>query len=60
MNLSGKKAKKWLKDHFASTWEYFDVNKDGLIEVERIPQFLRWSQKTLKALIYNGYANERF
>jgi len=42
LHLSGKKAKKYLKSHFASTWEHFDVNHDGLIEVERMPQFLRW------------------
>jgi hypothetical protein len=23
--------------NFDSTWEHFDVNKDGLVEVERMP-----------------------
>lgn len=26
---------------FEDTWNHFDVNKDGLVEVERMPQFLR-------------------
>jgi hypothetical protein len=39
-----KKAdqKKFLDDHFKETWEHFDVNKDGIVEVERMPQFLRY------------------
>ena len=27
---------------FDETWNHFDVNKDGLVEVERMPQFLRY------------------
>jgi len=27
---------------FNDTWNHFDVNGDGLIEVERMPQFLRY------------------
>ena len=27
---------------FEGTWDHFDVNKDGLVEVERMPQFLRY------------------
>ena len=27
---------------FEETWNHFDVNKDGLVEVERMPQFLRY------------------
>ena len=26
---------------FEDTWNHFDVNQDGLVEVERMPQFLR-------------------
>ena len=26
---------------FEEVWNHFDVNKDGLVEVERMPQFLR-------------------
>jgi hypothetical protein len=32
----------WLATKFPETWDHFDVNKDGLVEVERMPQFLRW------------------
>ena len=28
-------------DRFEETWNHFDVNKDGLVEVERMPQFMR-------------------
>ena len=39
---SKEKAEKWLKDNtFADTWTHYDVNKDGLVEVERMPMFLR-------------------
>ena len=27
---------------FDATWKHFDVNADGLVEVERFPQFLRY------------------
>ena len=37
-----EKAAKWLKDNtFEETWNHYDVNKDGLVEVERMPMFLR-------------------
>ena len=28
-------------NRFEDTWNHFDVNKDGLVEVERMPQFMR-------------------
>ena len=31
-----------LAEKFEDTWTHFDVNKDGLVEVERMPQFLRY------------------
>jgi len=37
-----KKTESFLKEHFNSTWEHFDVNNDNLVEVERMPQFLRY------------------
>ena len=41
-NYSTEKAQKWLKDNtFEDTWNHFDVNHDGLVEVERFPMFLR-------------------
>jgi len=32
----------FMRDHFNATWEHFDVNNDNLVEVERMPQFLRY------------------
>jgi hypothetical protein len=37
-----KSAAQLLGDKFEETWTHFDVNKDGLVEVERMPQFLRY------------------
>ena len=31
-----------MAEKFEDTWNHFDVNKDGLVEVERMPQFLRY------------------
>ena len=31
-----------MSEHFDDTWTHFDVNNDSLIEVERMPQFLRY------------------
>ena len=28
-------------NRFEDTWNHFDVNHDGLVEVERMPQFMR-------------------
>jgi len=36
------KTNSWLKEHFDNTWNHFDVNHDRLVEVERMPQFLRY------------------
>lgn len=32
----------YLNDNFDNTWNHFDVNHDNLVEVERMPQFLRY------------------
>lgn len=39
----------YLKTYFERTWAHFDVNKDGRIGVETIPQFMRFlsSDQTL-------------
>ena len=29
------------ENRFEETWNHFDVNKDGLVEAERMPQFMR-------------------
>ena len=39
---TGTKAKGFHDEHFGATWDHFDVNHDRLIEVERMPQFLRY------------------
>ena len=41
-NYNDSKTESWLRDNFGSTWDHFDVNKDNLVEVERMPQFLRY------------------
>jgi len=33
---------KLLLDRFDETWNHFDVNHDGIVEVGRMPQFLRF------------------
>jgi hypothetical protein len=35
-------AATFLDSRFNDTFDHFDVNKDKLIEVERMPQFLRY------------------
>jgi hypothetical protein len=37
-----EQANAYLGEHFAETWTHFDVNNDNLVEVERMPQFLRY------------------
>ena len=32
----------YLKENFDNTWDHFDVNKDSLVEVERMPQLFRY------------------
>lgn len=36
------KANNWIDSNFAGTWTHFDVNNDNIVEVERMPQFLRY------------------
>ena len=31
----------FVKEHFPTVWTRFDVNEDGKIEIDRMPQFLR-------------------
>jgi len=40
--FDASRAKSFLADNFESTWTHFDVNNDNLVEVERMPQFLRY------------------
>lgn len=41
-HFDDSKTRNFLTEHFESTWEHFDVNKDGIVEVGRFPQFLRY------------------
>ena len=47
-NVSNEVTKDHKKDtatdsvDFEGTWKHFDINNDGLVEVERMPQFLRY------------------
>merc|ERR1719263_136217 len=36
------KQSELLSDRFDETWNHFDVNHDGIVEVGRMPQFLRY------------------
>ena len=47
--LDGPAKAEYLKTYFPRTWAHFDVNKDGRIGVETMPQFMRFlsSDQTL-------------
>jgi hypothetical protein len=38
----GSNDKSIIENNFEDTWNHFDVNKDALVEVERMPQFFRY------------------
>merc|ERR1712147_411045 len=40
--LSGDALKTYMDTYFAKAWAHFDVNKAGLIEVSKAPQFMRF------------------
>ena len=42
MGLNGGEAINYLNEYFQKAWDHFDVNKDGYIEAERMPTFLRF------------------
>ena len=41
LHLTGAKASEYFDEHVPDTWQRFDVNKEGWVEAERMPQFLR-------------------
>ena len=47
--LAGDAGAEYLKTYFPRTWAHFDVNKEGRIGVESMPQFMRFlsSDQTL-------------
>ena len=40
--LSGGKLNEYLETYFQKAWGHFDVNRTGLIEVIKMPQFMRF------------------
>lgn len=40
--LTGKEKDEYLKTYFQRTWEHFDVNKTGMVEVLAMPSFMRF------------------
>jgi len=40
--LSGNKLAEYLDTYFAKAWGHFDVNRTGLVEVIKMPQFMRF------------------
>ena len=40
--LTGDKLNQYLETYFAKAWGHFDVNRTGLIEVIKMPQFMRF------------------
>lgn len=47
--LETKENEDYMKQYFARTWQHFDVTHDGLVEVDVMPQFMRFlaSDQTL-------------
>ena len=40
--MSGAEVKEYLNTYFPRTWAHFDVNKQGFVGVEVMPQFMRF------------------
>ena len=40
-NLAGKELADYITYNFDEVWNYFDVNRSGLIEIERMSAFYR-------------------
>ena len=41
LKLEGAKKKAFLDENFPHVWARFDVNEEGKVEIDRMPQFLR-------------------
>ena len=39
--LKGDDLKKYMDDQFPELWTHFDVNNQGLVEIERMSQFYK-------------------
>ena len=40
--LDGKDAEEYMKQYFDRTWAHFDVTKEGKLDVDVLPQFMRF------------------
>ena len=45
--LAGAKLDEYINLNFYDLWEHFDVNKTGLIEIERMSQFYKMLLKDM-------------
>ena len=41
MKLKGQAQEDYINTNFYELWDHFDVNKTGLIEIERMAQFYK-------------------
>ena len=46
-NLTGKQLEEYVNLNFYDLWDHFDVNKTGLIEIERMSQFYKMLLKDM-------------
>ena len=40
--LAGKELDQYMNNYFTRTWEHFDVNKDGKLDVLDMPAFMKY------------------
>ena len=40
--IEGKELEEYMKTYFARTWKHFDINSDGMVGVDVMPQFMRF------------------
>ena len=40
--IDGKELDEYVKTYFQRTWNHFDINKDGMVGVDVMPQFMRF------------------
>ena len=48
-DIKGAALGEYMKQYFPRTWAHFDVNKEGMVDVDQMPQFMRFlaSDQTL-------------
>ena len=47
MKLSGKEMDDYMNYNFDELWDHFDVNNQGLVEIERMSQFYKMLLKDM-------------